>query len=348
MTHDLQNVRQLAATLRENVAKCASDPDVDAVHDTRTGTRRLQATLEDLARGFPEGDPVREAAAATMRLLKKIRHEAGPVRDLDVHRKLVDKLLRSSLEPEGHKKNVEKAEPGQGEAAGEGKPDLLESPEAGLKTTAVERQAAELDAWLKHRRSELTDGLLEHANDWVTKLDKRVEELAAALRAKSVRRAAKKPPGVVALDSFARLATEMQVLDAANLHDFRKGAKKARYVAELAARGDAQAQQVGATLKKLQDEIGDWHDWLVLAEEAHAALGDRAADLTKRIEAERERHFVAAMKMAAKLRGRLMGEWLAVSRKSVQRSAISVQKRRGKSVQRSAISVQKPPRERTS
>jgi len=134
------------------------------------------------------------------------------------------------------------------------------------------------------------------------------------------RAARKKPPGVVALDSFARLASEMQMLDATNLHDFRKGAKKARYVAELAARGDAQAKQVGETLKKLQDEIGDWHDWLVLAEEAHAALGDAAPELTALLEAERERHFVAAMKTVAKLRGRLMGEWLAVSRRPVARA----------------------------
>ena len=104
----------------------------------------------------------------------------------------------------------------------------------------------------------------------------------------------------------------MQVLDAGNLHDFRKGAKKARYVAELAAQGDEQAKQVGETLKKLQDEIGDWHDWLVLAEEAHRALGDKAMELIALLEEERERHFVAAMKTAAKLRGRLMGEWLAV------------------------------------
>jgi CHAD domain-containing protein len=127
---------------------------------------------------------------------------------------------------------------------------------------------------------------------------------------------------VVALDSFARLASEMQVLDAGNLHDFRKGAKKARYVAELAAQGDEQAQQVGETLKKLQDEIGDWHDWLVLAEETHAALGDQAAELTALVEEVRERHFVAAMKMAAKLRGRLMGEWLAVSRRPVTTNGV--------------------------
>jgi CHAD domain-containing protein len=113
----------------------------------------------------------------------------------------------------------------------------------------------------------------------------------------------------------------MQHLDAGNLHDFRKGAKKARYVAELAAQGDSQAQQVSASLKKLQDEIGDWHDWLVLAEEARTALGDEAEELIGLLDTEREKHFVGAMKTAAKLRGRLMGEWLAVSGLAAGRSA---------------------------
>ena len=195
---------------------------------------------------------------------------------------------------------------------------MLETPEAGLRTTDVEQQADDLDAWLKHRRERAGGGVAgAGANDLAEKLDKRMEELEAALKARAARRARKKPPGVVALDSFARLASEMQVLDAGNLHDFRKGAKKARYVAELAAQGDEQARQVGETLKKLQDEIGDWHDWLVLAEEAHTALGDEATELIALLEGERERHFVAAMKIAAKLRGRLMGEWLAASRRPV-------------------------------
>ncbi len=67
MNHDLKNVRRLAAKLRENLQKCADDPGVDPVHDTRTGTRRLQATLEDLVRQCPAGEPgapVRAAALA--------------------------------------------------------------------------------------------------------------------------------------------------------------------------------------------------------------------------------------------------------------------------------------------
>jgi CHAD domain-containing protein len=268
-----------------------------------------------------------------MKTLKKIRREAGPVRDLDVHRKLLEKLVKRAVEPCEDKKDEKQEAP---DRARIGAPDVLETPEAGLRVTGLNQQADDLDAWLKHRRSEQADGLKAQAGDLVAKLDKRLEELETVLRAKRARRARKKPPGVIALDAFARLASEMQMLDASNLHDFRKGAKKARYVAELAAQGDAQAKQVGETLKKLQDEIGDWHDWLVLAEEAHAALGDEATELIAMVEAERERHFVAAMKMAAKLRGRLMGEWLAVSRRPVARAGSGVRKRPAGTVRRAA------------
>jgi len=323
-SNDLENVRRLRKKLRENLAKCADDPDVDPVHDTRTGTRRMQATLEDLVRETSAGilkeepgkEPVREAAIAAMKVLKKIRREAGPVRDLDVHRKLLEKVTKRAQV----KVAEEAAAPEAGNAVAARDVEisaLVPHP------TALEQQAGDLDAWLKHRRSELAAGLRGQASDLVEKLDKRMEEVEQALRTRRSRAGRKKPPGVVALDSFARLASEMQMLDATNLHDFRKGAKKARYVAELAARGDTQAAQVGETLKKLQDEIGDWHDWLVLAEEAHTALGGGARELIALLEAERERHFVAAMKTAAKLRGRLMGEWLAATRRPVVRAASS-------------------------
>jgi CHAD domain-containing protein len=319
MRGEVLNIRRLAAGLRENLVKCAADPNVDPVHDTRTGTRRLQATLENLVRETPEGEAgaaVRDAAEALMRQLKKIRRAAGTVRDLDVHRKLLEKLTKRALQPEVKEEKKTQAEDG---AAGESPsgiltPDMLESPEAGLRMSGLGRHADDLDAWLRHHRSAQADRLRVQAPELVTKLDKRLAELEDALREHLQRRRVK-PPATLALDSFARLATEMQLLDAANLHDFRKGAKKARYVAELAAQGDTHAGAVGKSLKKLQDEIGDWHDWLVLADEAHAALGDRAVELTGLVEGERDQHFDAAMQTAAKLRGRLMGEWLAGSQR---------------------------------
>jgi CHAD domain-containing protein len=314
--------------LRENLMKCAADPGVDPVHDTRTGTRRLQATLENLVRETPEGEAgeaVRDAAQALMRQLKKIRRAAGTVRDLDVHRKLLEKLTErahklAAKEERGAGAEAQSGSPRAGPAqsdspkSGPPKTDLLETPEAELRMSGVARHADELDAWLKQQRGAHADRLRVQAPELVTKFDKRLAELEAALREHPQRRRVK-APATMALDSFARLATEMQLLDAGNLHDFRKGAKKARYVAELAAQGDTHAGVVGKSLKKLQDEIGDWHDWLVLADEAHAALGNGAAELTTLVEGEREQHFDAALKTASKLRGRLMGEWLAGSQR---------------------------------
>ena len=315
MSGELEDFRKLAGALRGNLAKCASDPDVDAVHDTRTGTRRLQATLENLVREIPEGAPgdaVRDAAKTLMRQLKRIRRAAGAVRDLDVHRKLLEKLAERALSGNHQKSGVGAPESGAPPPA---PPDMLETPEARLRTGGIAKQADDLDAWLKHQRSAQAERLRTLAPDLLAKFDKRRADLETMLL-EHPRLRRTKPPAVLALDSFARLATEMQLLDATNLHDFRKGAKKARYVAELAAQTDAEAGAVGKTLKKLQDEIGDWHDWLVLADEAHAALDPAdAAELIGKVEAQREQHFVAAMKTASKLRGRLMGEWLATGQR---------------------------------
>jgi CHAD domain-containing protein len=334
---ELQQIRKLAAALRENLAKCAVDPDVDPVHDTRTGTRRLQATIENLVRSIAEdgaGGKVRKEAAAMLRLLKRIRRAAGPVRDLDVHRKLLHKLAKQTLDPEEARKHSEDR-PGADLLAGAA---ALEAPQAGLLTPPFEKQAGDLDAWLKGRRDTLAKELQASAVASLPKFDKRLTALERALPANGLRRRKTKPLAVAALESFARLATEMQALHAGNLHDFRKGAKKARYVAELAASGDREAARVGETLKKLQDEIGDWHDWLVLADEARAALGDGPAELVELIQAERDQHFAVAMQMAGKLRGRLMGEWLAVGRPQTGRQRTG-QRKGGHSVRPGAAHV---------
>jgi CHAD domain-containing protein len=321
MSGELQDIRRLASALRDNLAKCARDPDVDAVHDTRTGTRRLQATLENLVREIPEGasgDAVRDAAKALLRQLKRVRRAAGAVRDLDMHRKLLEKLVEAALR--GSVPQSADAAP-DSEAKTPAPPDILETPEARLRTGGITRQADDLDAWLRHQRGAQADRLRTLAPELLAKFDKRRADLEEVLL-EHPRLRRTRPPAVLALDSFARLATEMQLLDATNLHDFRKGAKKARYVAELAAQTDVQAGAVGKTLKKLQDEIGDWHDWLVLADEAHAALDSaEAVELIAKVEGEREQHFVAAMKMASKLRGRLMGEWLATGQRRRRKAA---------------------------
>ncbi len=76
--------------------------------------------------------------------------------------------------------------------------------------------------------------------------------------------------------TLCALADAMPLLDAENLHDFRKATKKARYVAESGAR-ERNSSSVAKALKRIQDAIGDWHDWLCLAEEAKTALGQDGA-----------------------------------------------------------------------
>jgi CHAD domain-containing protein len=57
------------------------------------------------------------------------------------------------------------------------------------------------------------------------------------------------------------------------LHQYRILTKRARYAAEFAAKS-AQADQFIAQLRRVQDALGDWHDWLLLTQSAAARLDD--------------------------------------------------------------------------
>jgi CHAD domain-containing protein len=302
-----EHLRKVRAILRGNLEKCATDPDIDPVHDLRTGTRRLQAMVEAILRERGDDLP-RESAEEWLNALKKMRRAAAPVRDLDVHRKLLQKLVKYGSKDGGGGAVGPDATGVVTSAA----PDIVESPVTALPTDPVAHQAEHLDAWLHHARQHNATALKKRAVKLLSKFDKEAGAFETAMTQGPRTRHRPRSAAVVALESFARLVHEMQQLDAANLHDFRKGAKKARYIAESAAE-DAQALTIGKALKKLQDDIGDWHDWLVLSDEARAALGDEGKDLIALLDAERDRHYVLSMKTVNRLRGRLMGEWLASS-----------------------------------
>ncbi|MBB6146115.1 CHAD domain-containing protein [Silvibacterium bohemicum] len=308
------HLAQLTAKLRQNLGHCVRpegsgaknyQPSVDAVHDVRTGTRRIEAILDSIQRSMPGGPfaaeaesveaTLAEAIARWRRLLKKIRRSAGAVRDLDVHRDLLADLMKSAAKDGANSIR-------DGQISGEAGSHVA-------ARTPLQKQVEDLDAWLKHSRQDHSQPLVDGARKWASKLDANLLAVTEALQKQPARRAARSA-AISALEAFARLSSEMQQLHAENLHDFRKGAKKARYMAETGA-DDQHAEAVGKALKKLQDEIGDWHDWLVLAEEAHSALGDQGMELTARIEHERELHYTSAMKTAERMRGRLMGEWHA-------------------------------------
>jgi CHAD domain-containing protein len=296
-----ERLRELTAALKKNLEACAHDPEVEAVHNVRTGTRRIEAMLDTIVRELSprnaqgsEESALGDAARKWLRLLKRIRRTAAGVRDLDVHRSL---LKKQGL--------LKKPEPTQDGQAGPAE-------NAGPGEYTLGQQAADLDAWLSHARLEHTKPLTKSASKWSGRLDEELASFEAAVEQAPATRGAQRSAAVVALDAFARLSTQMERLDAGNLHDFRKGAKKARYMAESGG-DDPQAGAVGKALKKLQDEIGDWHDWLVLADEAHQALDEQGSELTALIEKERDHRYSMAMGTTERMRGRLMGEWQALS-----------------------------------
>jgi CHAD domain-containing protein len=266
-----------AEAFNSAVTRCVEDAAPEAVHAVRTGSRRLQATLEAMLRE-DAASSLQQPAKEWLRQLKQVRRAAGTVRDLDVHRKLLEQWVADENSP-------------------------------------LEKQAGVLDAWLKARRKHL-------ASDMQRKIGKRTQELeqrqtaflAAIDSAPFDEVRVPRSADAAALEQFVRAADDLPSLDAENLHDFRKATKKARYVAESGCTGQG-FSNVAKALKRVQDVIGDWHDWLCLSQEADAALSKGGTELTSTLGREVDRHFSAALRTTHTMRGRLVGEWMAAKGK---------------------------------
>jgi CHAD domain-containing protein len=283
----LGHLLPLAEAFNAAVAQGVEDAEPEAVHRMRTGSRRLQALLEATLRDAgPAGNTLERPARTWLRELKQVRRAAGAVRDLDVQRKLLEGWIGAQMP---------KQEPAPGNEA---------SPPAEVK------QAELLDASLKSERKQLARGMQKQ-------LKKRQQTLAegqgtfftAIIRVPLGRPKVLRSADAVALEEFVRATDAMPSLHGENLHDFRKATKKARYLAEAGAEGDSSS--VAKALKRIQDAIGEWHDWLCLGEELQEALGQDAPELTAAFQGEIERHFAAALKTTQSMRGRLLGEWMA-------------------------------------
>ena len=84
-------------------------------------------------------------------------------------------------------------------------------------------------------------------------------------------------PLEAAQKELAELAEEYssrQVLKPARLHELRIKLKMLRYRAELAAENVEQKEFIDK-VKSVQDAVGEWHDWEMLAESAEEEFADR-------------------------------------------------------------------------
>lgn len=267
----------VARRLERTLAHCVAAPDVQAIHHARTGSRRLAAALDNLERKTDLGDAMQRSAAKLRKLLKIVRHSAGKARDIDVHRELLRKLASA-------------------EATG-----AVATSDADLR-----QEIAALDAKLGRQREKAAGKFQKRAAKWRDKLERKTGAVFNAA-GETDHVSAEPTAAELALESFAGVCREIPVLDAGTLHDFRKGAKHARYIAE--AGDDDQSRRTVKQLKRVQDGIGAWHDWLVLAAEARNEAEGQENRLVKLVAAKRDQAFKSAVKTTAGVREELLGEW---------------------------------------
>jgi CHAD domain-containing protein len=302
-TSDSNWLKQLSSTWIGTLRRCLEAAGIEEVHRVRTGTRRLEAHLESLLeREKPRAGTLTKSATSWMRQMKKIRRAAGAIRDLDVHRKLMEKF--TGVGKAGHKLHEE------------GKQGKLErGTPTPQEKSLLEDQAKLLDDWLRDERDRQVSRLQRQIEKRLPRVEELSQRFFEAHRSQPLRFGPRPQAETMALKAFARLSSSMPQLNAGNLHEFRKEAKKARYLTE-SSRQSVKAKQIGEMIKQIQDEIGDWHDWLSLTEEARVALKDEDADLVKRLEEQVAESYRQALNTTEKLRPRLVEQWKSLNHRS--------------------------------
>jgi CHAD domain-containing protein len=130
------------------------------------------------------------------------------------------------------------------------------------------------------RKTQLVNRLIELRAQQEKKLRKAANEDTVREIRKRLKRAAKnfKPeqdwdPLIIAKKMLAAINQGNAPVDEALLHQYRILSKRARYAAEF-AEPSPKSQQFIAGVKRVQDALGDWHDWLTLTQTASEHLGE--------------------------------------------------------------------------
>jgi CHAD domain-containing protein len=130
------------------------------------------------------------------------------------------------------------------------------------------------------RKTQLVNHLIELRRQQEKKLRKLVDKNSVREIRKRLKRAGKnfspkvsRDPLMVAKGMLQRLDRTDAPLTEPVLHQYRILSKRARYAAEFAGES-ADAVQFIASLRRVQDALGDWHDWLTLTQTALDHLGE--------------------------------------------------------------------------
>jgi len=129
-------------------------------------------------------------------------------------------------------------------------------------------------------KAHLLETLVQERGKREKKLAKAFDHATAAEVRKRLKRVSSKihipgnaEPLALTVKRLAQLGRGQEPVTEKTLHQYRIVGKRARYIAELAVDGPETARLI-KDLKKMQDVVGDWHDWLKLTQRAEALLGD--------------------------------------------------------------------------
>ena len=248
------------------VVACRVESSKKAVHAVRTGTRRLEALLLKVGEDHAQAAGLHDALKGALKHLGRIRKAAGAVRDLDVQMGLAEEVA-----------------------------DALRLHKRGEVREEITKEYERLERRLKRRRKRFGAALDAELKKSELKMERSLEKIADEI-------AGLRTEGPSLLETARRwtraTAAQMGALNEENLHEYRKRTKAARYVAEE-QEGSAVARRFAAELRRVQDVIGEWHDWSLLGERTARVLGGDAA-LTEALGVRRQR----SLKVALRVQGR--------------------------------------------
>jgi CHAD domain-containing protein len=130
------------------------------------------------------------------------------------------------------------------------------------------------------RKTQMVNHLIELRGQQEKKLRKAVDDDTVRDIRKRLKRASKnfnpeksRDPLAVARGMLDGIQRADAPVTEALLHQYRILSKRARYAAEFAAESP-EAVEFIAAIKRIQDALGDWHDWLTLTQTAREHLGE--------------------------------------------------------------------------
>jgi CHAD domain-containing protein len=264
---DLRGIEKAVRHVRKFIKKDRKRPSGKAVHDLRTGARRLESALNAFAFNKSHKDK------KLLDDLVETRKSAGKVRDMDVLT--------------GHALTLDHKEEEQ---------DCL--------VKLIEYLGAERETVARKLRQTLRRSggrLSRHLKRAFRRLQKRAEKTE---KQEETDRESQAEVAAKALQLFSELGEPRQ-LNRANLHPYRLKVKELRYVLQMFGR--ANNGQLLSKLGDVKDAIGEWHDFVELSSIAGEMLDHGSScKILAQLRSATDDRFERALSLSNQLRHQYM------------------------------------------